>query len=271
NLQEARPDVAFIALHGRLGEDGTVQGLLEILGIPYTGSGVLASALSLNKVLAKKVWSFEAIPTPKFASYSERQWRDGNDEIRRVAGSFGFPLVVKPVSEGSTLGLSVVKSTDELGSAVNEAFRFDTEIMIEEFIDGKEITVGVVGNHEPLTLPTLEVVTDRPLYDYEAKYTEGLSRHIIPAGISEAGREAAAELALRAHTALGCRGFSRVDLMVGEQERLSVLELNTIPGLTELSLFPDAAKAAGYEFPDLIERIVSLALETPPAQVPKDG
>jgi len=262
NLKKTRARVAFIALHGRLGEDGTVQGMLEILGIPYTGSGVLASALAINKIYSKKIWQKEGINTPPFIVLTkEGLERGAYPRKKKELKSIGPPFVIKPAMEGSTIGLGIAESLDQLGPALEEALKFDQEVVIEQFVKGKEITVGILGNKDPEPLPTLEVVTRRDLYDYEAKYTPGLSEHIIPARLPESQRKAAQRLSLWAHQALGCRGFSRVDLIVTEDGTPFVLELNTIPGLTQLSLFPDAARAAGLDFPSLVSKLVYLALE----------
>jgi len=260
-LTTINPDVVFIALHGRFGEDGTVQGLLEILGLPYTGSGVMASALGINKAMSKRVFQAAGINTPAYVTVSAQ---DHNKDDKRVSGdilsTIGIPLVVKPACEGSTIGMSVVKKEEELSAALEKAFLCDKEVVAERFVQGVEITVGVIGNN-PVALPTLEIVTKTDFYDYETKYTKGLSEHIIPARLPEEQNLRAQEIAILAHKALGCRGFSRVDIIVDAQGHSHVLEINTIPGMTTLSLFPDAARAAGYEFPDLIEHIVELALE----------
>jgi D-alanine-D-alanine ligase len=255
-LQDGSIDCVFVALHGRLGEDGTVQGMLEVLGVPYTGSGVLASALAMDKVVTKKILCYEEIPTPRF-------WvaRHGETDVRAIAAELPLPLVVKPVREGSAIGVNIVRRADELAAAVAEAFTCDDEALIEEYVAGTEITVGVLERHEPEALPSVEIVPANEMYDYDAKYTPGKSEHIIPARITEAAGKRSSELAIRAHRALGCRGFSRVDLIVTPEGEPYVLEVNTIPGMTGTSLFPEAAKAAGVDFPDLIEQLVLQALD----------
>jgi len=259
-LKSLKPDVVFIALHGRYGEDGTIQGLLEILDLPYTGSGVLASALGIDKAMSKRVFEAAGIETPEYAVVSKRDFVVDRESCEGVASALSFSLVVKPAREGSTIGMSIAHDIDELAAALKLAFSYDCDVVIERFVEGVEITVGVLGN-KPKALPTLEVVTKTGFYDYETKYTAGLSEHIIPARLPEEYQRKAQEIAVRAHTALGCRGFSRVDIIVDGSGRCNVLEINTIPGMTRLSLFPDAAKAAGYEFPDLIAYMVKLALE----------
>lgn len=256
-LRAKRPDAVFIALHGRGGEDGTVQGMLELLGLPYTGSGVLASALGMNKTASKIMFQAANLDTPRFVAIGVGSEKEDLAEFLRETG---YPVVVKPCREGSTIGLSVVESEEELPQALKLAATHDDQILVEEFVEGKEVTVGVLGNDEPTALPTLEISYKNKTYDYEAKYTAGMSEHIIPARIGPEQERKAKEMALAAHRALGCSGFSRVDLIVAS-DRMCVLEVNTIPGMTRLSLFPDAARAAGIEFPDLVSRIVGLALE----------
>ena len=260
-LREEAPDVCFIALHGRFGEDGTIQGLLELLGVPYTGSGVLASALGMDKIVSKKVFVSDGIPTPGFACTTRAIYMaDARNEVDRILNEVGLPAVVKPAREGSTIGMTIIKEAGELLPALGLAFSHDKDVLVESFVGGIEVTVGILGN-EPEALPTLEVVTKTGLYDYETKYTPGLSEHIIPARIPDEHRVLAQDLAIKAHRALGCRGFSRVDLIFDDRGNPFVLEVNTIPGMTELSLFPDAARSAGIEFDALVERIVELALE----------
>jgi D-alanine-D-alanine ligase len=260
NLKKAAADVVFIGLHGRFGEDGTIQGLLEILDNPYTGSGVMASAIAMNKVMTKRVIESAGVPTPPFLVLISSNDFSIENVKEEIAKKIGYPAVVKPACEGSTIGISIVKSENEVAAAIELAFSYDKEVVVEKFIEGTEISVGVLGN-DPVALPTLEIVTETDFYDYETKYTAGLSRHIIPARISEEERERAQQAAIAAHQALNCRGYSRVDVIVDENGTPHVLEINTLPGMTKLSLYPDSAKAAGYEFPELIAKIVELALE----------
>lgn len=256
-LRKKRPDVVFIALHGRWGEDGTVQGMLELLELPYTGSGVLASALGMNKTVSKTIFQAANIDTPRFTAIGGGSEKGS---LAKFLKETGYPVVVKPCREGSTIGLSIVESEEGLPQALKLAGTYDDQILVEEFVEGKEVTIGVLGNDRPAALPSLEVYYKNRAYDYEAKYTAGMSEHIIPARIGPEQEKRAKEIALAAHEALGCRGFSRVDLIVAS-DRICVLEVNTIPGMTRLSLFPDAARAAGIEFPELVSRIVELALE----------
>jgi D-alanine-D-alanine ligase len=260
-LRSGAYDVAFLALHGRFGEDGTVQGVCELLDLPYTGSGVLATALCLDKAMAKRVLVAEGINTapwrviPRHVDAAEAERCMGE-----AAEALGYPLVVKPNRGGSTIGLSIVDSEAELGEAYAAAAAHDA-VLCEKFVPGLEITIGVLGHNPPEALPTLEIVSHRPLYDYAAKYTAGQSEHIIPARLPEEQRQAAQRASERAHAALGCRGMSRVDVIVDGDGTPWVIEVNAIPGLTELSLLPDAARAAGIGFADLCDRLVRQALE----------
>jgi D-alanine-D-alanine ligase len=257
SLKENKPDVVFIALHGRWGEDGTVQGMLELLGLPYTGSGVLASALGINKAVSKTIFQTANLDTPRFVVV--RGARE-SENLGRFLEEKGYPVVVKPCREGSTIGLSVVEGKEGLAEALRLAAAYDNQIVVEEFVEGKEVTIGILGNDQLIAFPSLEICYRSKTYDYETKYTPGMSEHIIPARISQEQEKRAKEMALAVHQALGCRGFSRVDLIVAK-DRICVLEVNTIPGMTSLSLFPDAARAAGIKFPELVSRIVELALE----------
>jgi len=262
-LQRQRPDVVFIALHGRYGEDGCLQGLLEILGVPYVGSGVLASALAMDKVMSKKLFQLEGLICPRsmVIAGSELDGTSGGEVAGEVEEAFGFPVIVKPNREGSTIGLTLVKEPAGLPDALRRAFEYDEEAVVEEYIRGTEITVSVLGNREPWALPIIEIISATGLYDYKAKYTKGMSEHIIPARVPEHTYEAAQAAAVRAHKALGCRGMSRADFIVGPDNEPYILEVNTIPGMTETSLLPDAARAAGIEFPDLVDMLIDFALE----------
>lgn len=249
--------VVFICLHGRFGEDGTIQGVLEILGLPYVGSGVLASALAMDKVASKHIFTACGLKTPDSVTLTAHAPVD----LEAVVAGLGAKLVVKPVNEGSSVGMSIVHEPSELGPAVTLAFKHDTTVLVEAFVAGTEVTVGVLGNSELVALPTLEVVPEHEFYDYESKYVPGMSRHIIPAGVSEQARLECQRVCMEAHRALGCRGMSRSDTIVTPEGEVFLLEVNTIPGMTSTSLLPDSARAAGIEFPDLCARLVALALE----------
>jgi D-alanine-D-alanine ligase len=242
-------DCVFIALHGRLGEDGTVQGMLELLDLPYTGSGVLASALCIDKSRVNRLLAAEGLAVPEFEEVEE-------DDAEALVGRLGLPLVLKPVSEGSTIGLTIARDEDEVASGLVLARRYDNRVIAQRFVSGTEVTVGVLATPELQVLPTLEITYDNETYDYDAKYTAGRSHHIIPARITESVQVAVAEAAGRAFQLLGCEGMGRVDFIVDGAGTPWLLEVNTVPGLTEVSLLPDAARAAGVGFDELCERLV---------------
>ena len=254
-LRDGGFDCVFIALHGRLGEDGTVQGMCELLGLPYTGSGVLASALCIDKTRTNRLLEAAGLPVPDFEEWEAVEGVEAG-VVERLVKTYGLPLVVKPVREGSTIGLTIARDADAVASGLVLAGRYDRRVLVQRFVAGVEITVGVLAAPELQVLPTLEITYENETYDYDAKYTAGRSHHIIPARIPPPTRKRAAELSGRAFEAVGCAGFARVDLIVDEAGGCWLLEVNTVPGLTELSLFPDAARAAGIEFPDLCERLV---------------
>jgi D-alanine-D-alanine ligase len=257
---EGRPDVVLIALHGKGGEDGTIQGALDLLGIPYTGSGVLASALAMDKAMTNAFLCGNGIPVPQDIVLRKARPVDESALREQVERTFGWPAVVKPNAQGSTIGCSIVREAANLGAAVEEAFKYDDTVLVEQFIAGIEITAGVLGNERPEALPLIEIDARGGFYDYEAKYAPGGSSHVIPARISEMASARAREYALACHTLLGCRGMSRTDMMVAVYQPY-VLEINTIPGMTPTSLLPDAAKAAGIGFSDLLDRLIAYALE----------
>lgn len=251
-------DVAFIALHGRYGEDGTVQGLLELLGIPYVGSGVLASALAMDKIMARRILGLAGVPLPK--GIEVRRGASAVEVADRIGKELGYPAVVKPNRQGSTIGLSIVRVAEDVARSLDDAFKYDTDVLIEEFIEGTEITGAVIGNSDLQVLPLVEIVPEGGFYDYHAKYTPGATDEIVPARIPEKPYKIAEEIAKSCHRALGCRGMSRTDMMVRGDE-VFVLEVNTIPGMTPTSLLPRAAQAAGIGFPALLDRLIGLALE----------
>ncbi|MDS1030940.1 D-alanine--D-alanine ligase [Bacillota bacterium LX-D] len=261
-LYRIKPDLVFIALHGKFGEDGTIQGMLEILGIPYTGCDVLTSSLAMNKIYTKKILCYEGIPTANFVTISPTEIsQKGMDfSIQKVKSQLQFPVVVKAPTQGSTIGIYFVKDEQELAEAINKALQYDPVILIEKLIQGMEVTVSIIGNNYPFPLPLIEIVSKTGVYDYDAKYTVGLSEHIIPARLSKELEKKVTNLALKTYKTIGCRGFSRIDFIIDQNDQPYVLEVNTIPGMTETSLLPDAAKAAGINFPDLIQMIVNLGL-----------
>jgi D-alanine-D-alanine ligase len=246
-LSEEKIEIAFIALHGRYGEDGAVQGLLELAGLPYTGSGVLASALAMNKIYAKAAFAAASLLIAPYRVVS----RGGSSDQGTLG--FPYPVVVKPCQEGSSVGVSIVKDPEDLASALELAFRYDRDVLIEQFISAREIQVGILDDQ---ALGAIEIVPRNEFYDFEAKYTPGMAEHIFPAPLPEGLYRKALEIGARAHEALGCSGYSRVDLLVTPEEACYVLEVNTLPGMTALSLFPEIANGVGIPFPQLVERIV---------------
>lgn len=261
NLREQRPDVAFIALHGKGGEDGTVQELLEILGIPYTGSGVLSCQRSMDKVVAKAIFTAEGIPTPKWYAFSEDAFREmgAADTLPEIRERLGLPLVVKPAKQGSALGISVAHEPGEIPRALMTALSYDDRVLLEAFVPGREIAVSVIGTDAPQALPAVEAVPTGDFYDFESRYTPGATELIAPAPIDPDTAAEASRLALACYEALGCRGFGRVDLMLDAEGRLWVLELNAIPGMTDTSLLPAAVEAAGMGFDEMVGRVLDLA------------
>jgi D-alanine-D-alanine ligase len=262
-LTAERPEVAFIALHGRDGEDGTAQELLEILGIPYTGPGVAACAKCMDKVLAKHVLRDAGIATPDWFAFNETAFRElgAGDTLTEIEQRLGFPLVVKPARGGSALGVKFAARRDEVPEALVAAFSYDDRVLLERFVEGRELAVSVLGSD---ALPIVEAIPhESDVYDFEARYEIGRTTFVCPARLHEAEAAAVTAAALRAFETLGCAGFSRVDLILGP-EGPEVLEVNAIPGLTDTSLLPQAAEAAGIQFEQLVEHILELALERSP-------
>ena len=260
-LMAFEPDVVYIALHGRGGEDGTMQGMLEILGLPYVGSGVLASSLAVDKIMSKRFYEQANLPTaPAVVAHNDAAF-DKDTFIDDAVAKLGEHLVIKPATEGSSIGMSIISEKSELSAALDTAFSSDSHVLVEKFIPGDELTVAVVGNGDLEALPPVEITAEGVFYDYESKYQPGQSHHFIPARMGEAINACCQELAIEVHKMLGCRGISRTDFIVDSEGNPWILETNTLPGMTEVSLVPDAAKAAGYTFPQLCRNLVELALE----------
>lgn len=250
-LSSQQIDVAFIALHGRYGEDGCVQGVLELLGIPYTGSGVLASALAMHKLYSKQVFAATGLTITPYVAVSTGE--------TCVAAELPFPLpvVVKPVQEGSSVGVSIVKQPEQLQAALDEAFRYDRLALVEQYVKGQEVQVGILDNR---AIGAIEIVPKNEFYDFEAKYSDGMAEHIFPARLAPELYRKVQQQGELAHKALGCDGYSRVDFLVTDSGDCYLLEVNTLPGMTALSLLPEiAAKGAGLSFGELTERIIRSA------------
>jgi D-alanine-D-alanine ligase len=259
-LLAERPDVAFVAMHGRGGEDGTAQELLEILGIPFTGPGVAACSLCIDKAMAKHAMQNAGVPTPAWFAFNQTAFRElgAGDALGALEERLGFPLVVKPSRGGSALGVKFAGDRGGVPAALVAAFSYDDRVLLERFVDGRELAVGVVGEE---ALPIVEAIPNEgDGYDFEARYAIGRTTFECPAKLSEDERSAITDAALSAYRVLGCSGFSRVDLILGE-DGPQVLEVNAVPGLTDTSLLPQAAEAAGLSFENLVERIVELALD----------
>jgi D-alanine-D-alanine ligase len=261
-LVEKRIEVAFVALHGKLGEDGSVQGMLEVMRVPYTHSGVLASAVAMDKIASKRMYEHAELPTPAWTTFlAPEQPLSAVDLPKNVP----VPFVVKPATTGSTIGISLVKTLDRAAyaAALNQAARYDRAILVEQFVAGTEITVAVLGGYEggAKALPVIEIVPPEGFFDFDAKYqyTKGKTQYLCPARIAPEIAEAASKVSVAAHEILGCEGVTRSDLIVDSTGKPWLLETNTIPGMTETSLVPKAAKQAGMEFPELVETILDTA------------
>ena len=247
SLVKERFERVFIALHGRFGEDGTVQGILEWLRIPYTGSGVLASALAMDKLRTKRIWQAEGLPTAPYAVLTKES------DLKAVARRLGMPLFVKPANEGSSVGMTKVKRAADLDEAFSLAVNYDPVVIAEKFIDGPELTVAILGEQ---VLPIIRIETPREFYDYEAKYIANDTRYLIPCGLPKAKEKQLQELCLKAFRALGCTGWGRVDLMLDRRGKPYLLEINTSPGMTDHSLVPMAARAVGLSYEDLCVKVL---------------
>lgn len=250
-------DVAFLCMHGKMGEDGTVQGFLEVLGIPYTCSHVQASAIAIDKAKSKILYERAGIKTPS-AIYLEK---GDSYDVAQIVDKLGFPCVVKPSTEGSALGVEIVDNAQDLKEAITRVFEIDDNLVLEQFIDGMEITVAILGNSETMPLPIIQIVPKGEFYDFESKYAPGGSQHICPAPLDPELAKDIQSFAVKAHRALGCSGVSRSDFIIDKDNQAWILETNTIPGMTATSLLPDAARAAGISFPELCTKLIDFALE----------
>lgn len=256
-----KPDLVYIVLHGKFGEDGTIQGYLDLLGIPYTGSGVACSAICMDKILTKKLLGYEGLPTADFVTFNKSSFDSESLVVDSLVQKLGLPLVVKAPTQGSSIGTYIVKDAVNIPKAIEDAFAYDGQVLVEKFINGVQLTVTVVGNDKLTVFPVIEITAENDFYDYESKYTPGMSTHIIPARIDENLRQKVQTISEAAYRAAGCRGVARIDVMVDDQGNPYILEINTIPGMTETSLVPDAARSIGVSFEDVVDEQVKLALE----------
>lgn len=262
NIINLDVDMAFIGLHGKYGEDGRVQGLLEMLNIPYVGSGVLASALAMDKTKAKQIFNQNGLLTANSKTYNTKTMNELQSIVKDIEEHFSFPCVVKPNQEGSTLGLTIVKDKSQLAGAVETAVSCDSVILVEEFVKGREVTVAVLGEvGQEYALPVIEIIPKNEYYDYESKYTLGGSEHIVPAELEDSVTKSLQKYAVLAHQLLGCKTYSRVDFIVKEDGTSIILEVNTLPGMTPTSLFPDAARAVNMSYEEMIEKFLNLSLQ----------
>jgi D-alanine--D-alanine ligase len=258
-LRENKIEFVFNAIHGKYGEDGMLQGALDMLGIRYTGSGVLASAIAMDKGISKRLFIAAGVPTPR--SHLFDCPTEAFDQQTQIEAEFNFPVVIKPASQGSSIGVRIVNEKAEFRDALEEAFSFSRQVLVEEFVKGKEVTVAVYGNEAPQALPVIQIVPHSGRYDYHSKYTKGATEYLVPAPLSPRLTEEIQAVAVRTFKLLGCRGVARVDIMLDEQDRPFVLEVNTIPGMTATSLVPKAAAASGISFPELCERLLLMAAQ----------
>lgn len=257
-----KPDLAVLALHGKCGEDGTIQGLLELAGIPYTGSKVASSAMCMDKIITKKMFEQSHIPTAKYICVFRGETPDFPGLAKKAVSELGLPLVVKAPCQGSSVGVKIVKTSGELPKVLKEIYQYDNELLLEEFLPGTELTVPLMEDENGVkALPVIEIVSENEFYDFESKYAPGMSHHIIPARIPDDIMSETSALAVQAYKALLCNGVARVDFILGADGKPRAVEINTIPGMTATSLVPDAAAYLGISFDDLVDMIVKTSGE----------
>lgn len=256
-LIEMSPDIVFIALHGKGGEDGCIQGLLELAGIPYTGPGVGSSAVCMNKIFTKQILSDSGLPTAKFTVLKKDECLNLKQSSVGLIDKIELPMVLKSPCQGSSIGVVIVKDVTEMIPAMEEVFKFGDYLLAEQFVDGTEITLPIMGNEELTVLPVIEITSEREFYDYTSKYTPGLCHHIIPACIDAETERKVVEIGKKAYRVLDCCGLARVDFIVDKKLGPIIIEVNTSPGMTDMSLFPDAARYVGISYEELVERILN--------------
>ncbi|WP_026476962.1 D-alanine--D-alanine ligase [Alkaliphilus transvaalensis] len=263
NSQVKKIDVVFPVLHGPFGEDGTIQGLIEMLDVPYVGAGVLASALAMDKGMAKKILEAEGLPQAKYILINRKNYfKDKIDCINLIEGTFNYPVFVKPANLGSSVGISKAKNQEELKLALEEAAKYDRRIVVEEFINAREIECSVLGNEDPIASLPAEIIPSKEFYDYRDKYFDGTSQYVIPAELSEEMISKVREMAIRVYKLIDCSGLARVDFFVeGETNRILVNEVNTMPGFTKISMYPKMWEVSGIPYDQLIDKLIQLAIE----------
>lgn len=255
-----KPDIAFLGLHGKGGEDGSIQGFLELAGIPYTGPGVATSAVCMDKILTKRVLANAGLPTAKFEVYRKEECSDITMVVDELIDKLGLPMVLKSPCQGSSIGVVLVKEREAMLAAIEEVFKYGDYLLAEQFVDGPELTLPIMGNDELTVLPVIEITSEREFYDYTAKYTNGLCHHIIPANIDKRTEEEVIEIGKKAYKVLDCKCLSRIDFIVDKKDGPMIIEVNTLPGMTDMSLFPDAARYIGIAYDDLVEMFLQYGL-----------
>lgn len=259
-ILKKKPDIAFLGLHGKGGEDGSIQGLLELAGIPYTGPGVATSAVCMDKIITKRVLANAGLPTAKFEVYRREDCHDRVSVSNALIDKLGLPMVLKSPCQGSSIGVVLVKDKENMLAAMDEVFKYGDSLLAEQFVDGPELTLPIMGNDELTVLPIIEITSERDFYDFTAKYTSGLCHHIIPANIDKRTQEEVIEYGKQAYKVLGCQCLSRIDFIVDKTDGPMIIEVNTLPGMTDMSLFPDAARYVGISYDDLVERLLEYGM-----------
>ena len=255
-----KPDAVFLGLHGKGGEDGCIQGMLELAGIPYTGPGVATSAVCMDKILTKRVLANAGLPTAKFEVYRKEECLDLATVSKDLIEKIGLPMVLKSPCQGSSIGVVLVKDEQSVIPAINEVFKYGDHLLAEQFVDGPELTLPIMGNDDLTVLPIIEITSEREFYDYTAKYTSGLCHHIIPATIDKPTENEVIEIGKKAYKVLDCKCLSRIDFIVDKKDGPMIIEVNTLPGMTDMSLFPDAARYMGIGYDDLVEMFLEYGI-----------
>lgn len=259
-ILESKPDIVFLGLHGKGGEDGSIQGMLELAGIPYTGPGIATSAVCMDKILTKRVLANAGLPTASFVVYRKDECDDRKAVAKALTDRLGLPMVLKSPCQGSSIGVVIVHGEYEIEPAMEEVFKYGDNLLAEQFLEGTEVTLPIMGNDAPIALPVIEITSEREFYDYTAKYTSGLCHHIIPARIGKDDEESVRILGQKAYRVLNCKGLSRIDFIIDKKYGPMIIEVNTLPGMTDMSLFPDAAGYVGISYDELVERFLEYGL-----------
>lgn len=263
SLRKEDPDLVYIALHGKFGEDGTIQSLLDILGYSYTGPGFLSCSLGFDKSISKEIFNLKGVPTPEHFCLSSVSFSEmgGAETLKNIYEKLGFPLIIKPCSQGSALGVRIVSSPSDIGKGIIGALGYDDKIIIEKYVEGVEVAVSIIGNEDVEVLPSVEIVPKKEFFDFESRYTHGMTDYFVPARIDTDASESLIRFSKLAHASIGCENVSRVDAIIDRKGVPYVLEVNVSPGMTDTSLLPMAAEGAGYSFKSLIDKLVKLAFE----------